>query len=278
MAAVISSSKNWLASLSLKFSGREDKTFIAHRLHKGPLVIQKPFYPEGEVCHVYLLHPPGGVVGGDQLSLDVEVNTQGHALVTTPAASKFYRSDGRTAGLTQRLKVETGSTLEWLPQETILFSACEVNMQTIVQLDSGAAFIGWEILCLGRPASNERFDQGHVRQHFEIWRDNKPLMLDRSQLSGGDALLSASWGMQNYTVSGSMMMVNADKTQLQYLRDNMPVIKDGLLSVSLVNDVLVCRALAHQAEHVRFAFIDVWKLLREQLLGRAGCEPRIWST
>lgn len=278
MAAVISSSKNWLASLSLKFSGREDKTFIAHRLHKGPLVIQKPFYPEGEVCHVYLLHPPGGVVGGDQLSLDVEVNTQGHALVTTPAAGKFYRSDGRTASLTQVLKVQSGSTLEWLPQETILFSACEVNMRTIVQLETGAAFIGWEILCLGRPASNERFDHGHVRQHFEIWRDNKPLMLDRSQLTGGDELLSASWGMQNYTVSGSMMMVNADKTQLQYVRDHMPVIKQGLLSVSLVNDVLVCRALAHQAEHVRFAFIDVWKLLREPLLGRTACEPRIWST
>jgi urease accessory protein len=278
MAAVISPSKNWLASLSLKFSGREDKTFIAHRLHKGPLVIQKPFYPEGEVCHVYLLHPPGGVVGGDQLRLDVEVNTQGHALVTTPAAGKFYRSDGRTASLTQTLKVESGSTLEWLPQETILFSACEVNMQTIVQLESGSAFIGWEILCLGRPASNEGFDQGHARQHFEIWRDNKPLMLDRSQLTGGDELLSASWGMQNYTVSGSMMMVNADKTQLQYLRENMPVIKEGLLSVSLINDVLVCRALAHQAEHVRFAFIDVWKLLREQLLGRTACEPRIWST
>lgn len=278
MAAVVSSSKNWLASLSLKFSGREDKTFIAHRLHKGPLVIQKPFYPEGKVCHVYLLHPPGGVVGGDQLSLDIEVNTQGHALVTTPAAGKFYRSDGRTSSLTQTLKVEAGSTLEWLPQETILFSACEVNMRTIVQLESGAAFIGWEILCLGRPASNERFDQGHARQHFEIWRDNKPLMLDRSQLTGGDELLSASWGMQGYTVSGSMMMVNADKTQLQYLRDHMPVIKQGLLSVSLVNDVLVCRALAHQAEHVRFAFIAVWKLLREPLLGRAACEPRIWST
>ncbi len=278
MAAVISSSKNWLASLSLKFSGREDKTFIAHREHKGPLVIQKPFYPEGEVCHVYLLHPPGGVVGGDQLSLNVEVNTRGHALMTTPGASKFYRSDGRTAGLTQQLKVEAGSTLEWLPQETILFSACEVNMKTIVQLEAGAEFIGWEILCLGRPACNERFDQGHARQHFEIWRDKKPLMLDRTQLTGGDAVLSEKWGLQNYTVSGTMMLVNADKTQLELLREHCPVIKDGLFSATLINDVLVCRALAHQAEHVRFAFIEAWKVLRKPMLGRDACEPRIWST
>ncbi len=278
MSAVINSTNSWLASLSLKFSGREDKTFIAHRKHKGPLVIQKPFYPEGDVCHVYLLHPPGGVVGGDELSLDIEVNNQGHALVTTPAAGKFYRSDGRTAKLIQTLKVEAGSTLEWLPQETILFSACEVNMRTIVQLEPGASFIGWEILCLGRPASDELFEQGYARQHFEIWRDNKPLMLDRSQLCGGDDVLSAKWGMQNYTVSGTMMLVNADKAQLKFLRENLPEIKNGLFSATLINDVLVCRALADQAEHVRFAFIDAWKILRMQLLGRTACEPRIWST
>ena len=278
VSSSVSSSTSWLASLSLKFSGREDKTIITHREHKGPLVIQKPFYPEQDVCHVYLLHPPGGVVGGDQLSLNVEVNKQGHALLTTPAAGKFYRSDGRTAGLIQTLKVEAGSTLEWLPQETILFSACEVNMKTIVQLEAGASFIGWEILCLGRPASDERFDRGYARQHFEIWRDNKPLMLDRSQLSGGDEVLSAAWGMQGYTVSGTMMLVNADKILLKYLRDNMPEFKNGLFSATLINDVLVCRALAHQAEHVRFAFIDAWKVLREKVLGRDACEPRIWST
>lgn len=278
MSAVMESKKGWLANLSLRFSGREDKTIISHRKHVGPLVIQKPFYPEGEVCHVYLLHPPGGVVGGDQLALDVEVNNSGYALVTTPAAGKFYRSDGSVAQLKQTLRVETGSTLEWLPQETILFSGCEVNMQTIVQLEDNAAFIGWEILCLGRPASGELFDKGCARQHFEIWRDNKPLMLDRSQLAGGDDVLSAKWGMQNYTVTGTMMIVNANKEMLNHLREQSPEIKDGLFSVTLINDVLVCRGLAHQAEYIRFAFIHAWRELRLDVLGRKACEPRIWST
>lgn len=278
MSAVITSDKGWLANLSLKFSGRDDKTIISHRKHHGPLVIQKPFYPEGKVCHVYLLHPPGGVVGGDQLTLNVEVNKSGHALVTTPAAGKFYRSDGRVAQLKQSLRVEVGSTLEWLPQETILFSGCEVNMQTVVELEGDAQFIGWEILCLGRPASGELFDNGHARQHFEIWRNKKPLMLDRSQLAGGDEVLTAKWGMQGYTVSGTMMVVNADKTLLQLVRDNLPVMSDGLFSATLINDVLVCRALAHQAEYVRFAFIHVWKKIRSELIGMPACEPRIWST
>ena len=278
MSAVVLSENGWLANLSLKFTGREDKTIISHRKHQGPLVIQKPFYPEGDVCHVYLLHPPGGVVGGDQLTLDVEVNNSGHALVTTPAAGKFYRSDGRIAKLKQSLRVEASSTLEWLPQETILFSGCEVNMQTVVQLEGDAQFIGWEILCMGRPASGELFDKGSARQHFEIWRDKKPLMLDRSQLSGSDDVLSAKWGMQNYTVTGTMMVVNANKEMLQHVRNNLPKLSDGLFSATLINDVLVCRALAHQAEFVRFAFIHVWKEIRLDLLGRSACEPRIWST
>lgn len=278
MKAPVLTDKNWQARLDLKFSGRDDKTVISHRQHYGPLVIQKPFYPENRVCHVYLLHPPGGVVGGDQLTLQVDVDNAGHALLTTPAAGKFYRSGGLTARLTQTLKVAAGSTLEWLPQETILFSGCEVSMKTIVQLEGDAAFVGWEILCLGRPASGEMFEHGRARQCFEIWRDNKPVMLDRTQLTGNHDVLSAKWGMQDYPVSGSMMAVNVTKEMLQQLRENMPVITQGLISASLVNDVLVCRALGLQAEHVRFAFIDIWKVLRKPLLGRDACEPRIWST
>ena len=270
--------KSWRAHLDLKFSGRDDKTVISHRQHHGPLVIQKPFYPEADVCHVYLLHPPGGVVGGDQLTLDIEVNREGHALVTTPAAGKFYRSAGSRARLNQTLTVKAESTLEWLPQETILFSGCEVEMSTIVQLEEGASFIGWEILCMGRPAGNELFETGSARQCFEIWRNKKPLMLDRAQLAGNADVLSAQWGMQNYTVTGTMMAVNVTKQMLAHIRENMPEMKQGLISVTLINDVLVCRALSHQAEYIRFAFIDVWKSLRIDLLGRDACEPRIWST
>lgn len=270
--------KNWRAHLALKFSGREDKTIISHRHHVGPLVIQKPFYPEMDVCHVYLLHPPGGVVGGDQLRLDVEVNRAGHALITTPAAGKFYRSADNLAQLKQTLVVKSGSALEWLPQETILFAGCEVRMQTIVQLEESASFIGWEILCLGRPASKETFDSGSALQSFEIWRNHKPLMLDRARLAGNDDVLSAKWGMQGYTVSGTMLAVNVNKAMLDDVRNNMPEIKQGLISVTLINDVLVCRALSHQAEYIRFAFINVWKHLREHVLARAACEPRIWST
>jgi len=270
--------RGWSANLTLKFSGREDKTIITYKKHEGPLVIQKPFYPEQSVCHVYLLHPPGGVVGGDEISLNIDINNHGHTLVTTPGAAKFYRSSGKVAKVKQILKVESGSKLEWMPQETILFSGCEVEMRTIVQLEGNASFIGWEILCLGRPASEEFFDNGEVRQNFEIWRDKKPLMLDRSKLAGNDDVLTAMWGMQEYTVTGTMMLVNANKEMLELVRENTPVMKSGLFSVTLIDDVLVCRSLAHQAEHIRNAFVHVWKILRFCMFGKVVSEPRIWAT
>ena len=270
--------KNWKASLSLEFRGREDKTILARREHSGPLVVQKPFYPEGDVCHVYLLHPPGGVVGGDELSLNVNVSHKAHTLITTPAAGKFYRSDGRVALLNQTLKVEQDSVLEWLPQETILFSGCNVNMTTHVELQNEAAFIGWEMLCLGRPASGELFNQGIAQQRFEIWRNQKPLVIDRARLEGGSDMLHALWGMQDFTVTGTLLATNANKNALDTVRENLRMNKSGLVSATLIEDVLVVRALAHQAEHIRLQFIEVWQLLRPQLLNRKASVPRIWAT
>ena len=241
-------------------------------------MVQKPFYPEGEVCHVYLLHPPGGVVGGDELNLNVSVVNKAHSLITTPAAGKFYRSDGRVAHLTQTLSVEQDSVLEWLPQETILFSGCNVNMTTHVELQNDAAFIGWEMLCLGRPASGELFGQGVAQQKFEIWRNKKPLIIDRARLEGGGDLLQAMWGMQGYTVTGTLLATNASKDVLDTVREHLVKNETGLFSATIIEDVLVVRALAHQAEHIRLQFIEVWQLLRPQLLNRKASVPRIWAT
>src|SRR5262245_10241542 len=93
----------WEASLDLKFAARGARTVLARRASVGPLVVQRPFYPEGGVAHVYLVHPPGGVVGGDQLRLSVLAEEGAHALLTTPAATKFYRSDGRVARQRQEI-------------------------------------------------------------------------------------------------------------------------------------------------------------------------------
>lgn len=249
---------------------------LARRRHVGPLLVQRPFYPEGPTCHVYLVHPPGGIVGGDALALQVEVEPGAHALVTTPAATRFYRAGPHPAAtLHQHLEVRDGD-LEWLPQETILFEGARARSTTRVDLSGDARFLGWEIACLGRPANGEGFQSGDLHQDFLLYRDGLPLMLDRMRLAGGSQALHSAWGLGGAQAMGTLLMYPARGVDLTSLREL--VSRDARHAMSVVDEVLICRALAPQAEPLRLLFGNLWLALRESLLGRTAIAPRIWAT
>lgn len=268
----------WHARLELDFERRGACTRLTSRRHHGPLRVQRPFYPEGaEVCHAYLLHPPGGVVGGDELRVDVAVRGGAHAVITTPAAGKFYRSGGPSARQTQRLRVASGAALEWLPQENIVFDGACVDLRTQVELESGARFIGWEILCLGRSGAGERFRHGGVRQRLEVWRDGQPLYVERARYEQGADALVAPWGLADQPVSASLLCVQQDAHAADAVRTAVSP-EDGLFGVTQLDDVLVCRYLGAHADDARRCFERAWALLRPAVLHRAACAPRIWAT
>lgn len=266
----------WQAELHLQFARRGAHTFLAHRRHLGPLLIQRPFHPEPNACHAYIVHPPGGVVGGDRLHLQVTVGEGAHALLTTPAATKFYRSAGSAAQQTQDFELQQG-TLEWLPQETIFYRDALARSATQVRMSKGSKFIGWEIPCLGLPARAEAFDSGDLRLNFELWLEAQPLLVDRMRILGDGAARTAPWGLAGYTAIGTMLAYPATRDMLERVRGVAcaPVTE---FTATLVDEVLVCRGVGHQAEHVRKTFITMWQALRPSLLGCAAVPPRIWST
>jgi len=277
MSAQINNSE-WRARLLLTYRKRDEKTVLAGREHYGPLTVQKPFYPEADVCHTYLLHPPGGIAPGDHLSLNIVLEDAAEVLVTTPAAGKFYRCDHRGSSLQQHIHLARGSALEWLPQESIAFNNCSAEVLTRVELADTARFFGWDMVCLGRPASGEAFTGGNFRQRFELWREGRPLLLERSLYSGGADALQKPWGLNGHTVAGTLIANYADESALQAAR--MVCEKGGgaLSAATLVEDFLVCRCLADSAETVRNGFIELWSALRPLLFGREGTVPRIWNT
>lgn len=263
----------WRAHLELEFEARGERTVLASRKHTGPLVVQRAFHPEGPICHVYIVHPPGGVVGGDELQLTASVCPGSHALITTPAATKFYRAAaGRMATVTQTVQVRE-AILEWLPQESIFFNAAQVDLTTRICLDGTSRFIGWELACYGRPASHEMFVSGATRQRFEVWRDGRPVLLDRLQVSGGDAMMTAPWGLANHSVIGTLLASPAVKGDLDAVRA-----QSGNLSCTLVDGLLVCRALAGDALEAKRHMFDAWQALRPRVIGREALAPRIWAT
>ena len=266
----------WLARLELEFAARAGRTVLARRRHQGPLRTLRSFYPEGATCHSYLIHPPGGVVGGDRLEVNIRAGEGSHALITTPAANKFYRSAGAMAWQEQRLLVEAGASLEWLPQEQILFNAARVETLTRVDLGAHARFLGWEITALGRPASGDYFAAGTLSGRFEIWREGRPVLLERARPLGGDLALSAAWGFQGRPVSAVLAATPATKTELDAARAWVEA-GEGR-SATLLDSVLVARYLGDEALEARAALIELWRELRPLLLDRPPCEPRIWAT
>ena len=186
----------WEASLNLRFANRFNKTLLTHRGHKGPLTVQRPFYPEGDVCHVYLLHPPGGIVGGDELTISISAEANSHALITTPAAGKFYRSDGLWASQKVNIDVCGDAVVEWLPQETIIYQGAHLQSTININLADNVRFIGWEILSIGRPASGEGFDFGAVDLSWQINCQQRPLFIERLRLD--TEAFAARWGLQGF--------------------------------------------------------------------------------
>jgi urease accessory protein len=267
----------WLASLDLEFAPHGSRTVLARRSHVGPLVVQRPFYPEGDVCHVYIVHPPGGVVGGDRLELRTRLQDGAHALITTPAATKFYRSESRVAHQSQDFTLGA-ATFEWLPQETILFPDAYASIATRVRLSERSKFIGWEIVCYGRPASGLKYASGHAHQDFELWLNDVPLVLDHLRLDGASNSMQARFGLAGHTVLGTMFAYPADDSLLELARTVSLTSGAAQIACTKVDGVLVCRAVGSQADAVRRALASIWSLIRPHIAGRTAVPPRIWST
>ena len=270
----------WKAELELGFAVVAGKTALVRNRHRGPLAVQRAFYPEpGGLSHVYLLHPPGGLVAGDQLSLRVEVAEDAHALITTPAATKFYRSEGLVAEQTQLLRVSSGASLEWLPQETILFGDAQVRTVTRVELEPGASFFGWDMVCLGRAASGDHWTFGRLQQSFEIWQGARPLWIERADFDAAAPVRQAPWGLAGRRVFGTFVCTGDNPRAVAAVRAAVDTDENReLFAVSQMRAAIVCRYLGGSTERVRQVFAQAWGALRPLMLGRPASAPRIWLT
>ncbi len=176
---------DWEAELRLAWR-REGERTVSTFEHRGPLRVLKALYPEGPaVCHHVIVHPPGGIVGGDRLVIDGDVGESAHAVVSTPGATRWYRSDGAEASQQAVVRLGAGARLEWLPAETLVHDGALAAGQLRFDLGAQAQVIGWDLLALGLPASGERFERGRYDQRLEI----PGLWLERGRIDAGDRLL-----------------------------------------------------------------------------------------
>lgn len=271
------SRQHWHARLSLGFGHDRGATRLIERSHVGPLRVQKPLYPEQpSVCHAIVVHPPGGVVGGDQLAIRCAVGEHAHALVTTPGAAKWYRANGHVSRQDLRLEVGAGASLEWLPQETIFYNGADVALDTAIEMAADASFIASDIFCFGRTASGESFDHGRVSQRLQVRRGGRLVWFEQGALVGGDDGFGGPLGLHGNTVCATLLAVGrtAGASCLQALREE----ASGRFGVTQMKSVLVARYIGDSSQEARRLMHRAWSLLRPALLDRGPIMPRIWQT
>ncbi|HTS23587.1 MAG TPA: urease accessory protein UreD [Casimicrobiaceae bacterium] len=268
----------WEARLELAYR-RDGPRTVLDRRHSGPLLVQKPLYPEGgAVCQSIVVHPPGGIAGGDRLMLEARVGPQARAQLTTPAASKWYRTTGAPAQQTLRLSAEDGAILEWLPQEGIVFAGAIADLATDISLADDAVFLGWDIVCLGRRLAGERWTQGRLRHDFALRRGGRRQWVERTALSGGSELLAARVGLGARTVFGTFLASAASVPDDLVSSCRAVDCDDGDAAVTRLPGVLLARYRGDSAEAARDYFAALWARARPALAGMSAVAPRIWNT
>ena len=274
---------SWHARLHLDYQNVQHRS-VARFRHDGPLRILQSLYPEGDaVCHNVLVHPPGGLVGGDTLDIDVKVASGSHGLITTPGASRFYRSDGDLALQRTHLALAAGARLEWLPLEAICYSGCRAENRITIEAAPGAELIGWDVTALGLPHANLPFDRGTLLQHIEMpgkW-------LERGRLDASDRrLLESPIGLAGNRCMASLFFLSGapiPKPRRDTLLDIARAACDGHSlcesagTTSPQPEVIVLRVLAPVVEPAMQLLRQVWLAWRAEQWGLRAAAPRIWA-
>jgi urease accessory protein len=280
-----SGGEGWRGRLQLDYR-RDGERTISHDRHEGPLRVLQRLYPEGPgICHHVLVHPPGGLVGGDTLEVVLQLEPGSHAVLTTPGAARFYRSAGAPATQQVSARLAEGARLEWLPQETLAYPGCIARNGVDFELAPGAEMMGWDILALGLPAAGQPFDTGLVEQHL-CWPG---VWLERGRIAAGDTLLRQSpLGLDGCSVlatlwwaSGSRLDTPKRDALLDAARacfDEHPSLAARAGASALDSRLVVARVLADRVEPAFALWRAVRARWRELGWGLAAEPPRIWRT
>lgn len=275
-------SQVWQGKLNLTYDYQQNKTQLVSQLMQAPLKIQRSFYPEGaETCHTTILHTAGGIVGGDQLLQTIHLKPYSQVVITTPSASKIYRSNGLQSQQNINIYLDAHSCLEYIPQESIIFNQANYQQTLNIYLTENSHYFGWEWVRFGRTARGETFIEGNWRSNTHLYYENKPLWVDRQWFPASEILWNSPHGLFNQPLVGTIVYSGKplNKAQITAFRQlGETFIKNGEYGVTRTqNHGLLCRYRGSSLSELKQWSLAVWSLLREEIWSRSSIKPRVWS-
>lgn len=273
----------WHAQLDIQYSLENART-VARFSHNGPLRVLQSLYPEGDaICHNVLVHPPGGLVGGDTLDIQLKLEANSHCLITTPGATRFYRSEQGVATQKVHAKVADQARLEWLPLETLAYNACHGLNHAVFELAPSAEMMAWDITALGLPHAHQPFEQGQLQQHMEVanlWLERGLIHAQDQRLLNSPVGLAGQRCLSTFIFAcGSALSHERRTTALETARALITQAPAEIFAgVTAPNDqMIVLRTLSAVTEPAQNLLRSVWAAWRHELWRLSSDSPRIWA-
>ncbi|MEI7530907.1 MAG: urease accessory protein UreD [Betaproteobacteria bacterium] len=271
----------WVANLDLGYVHNEFGTVLKMIKHEGPLRVQKALYPEGaQICHTVIVHPPAGIAGGDELNIRVEIGDDCQVVLSTPSATKWYKSFANPSAQYINVSLGDNAQLDWLPQENLFFNEAKSSLSTRFDVKSSSSLILWDMTMLGRKSSNEIWQNGWIQLNNQIYLDGKLLWVEQGKLSGDDPLLNSLVKLGKSSIFGSLIAIGPDCKEdlLEHLHSLLTwdeKIKAG--ATYLQQGVLIVRVVSENIEEVRNLLIKIWKILRPLVHHKEAQDLRLWA-
>ncbi|MBT3068988.1 urease accessory protein UreD [Rhodoferax sp. U11-2br] len=274
----------WHAQLDIRYTPEQERT-VARHSHNGPLRVLQSLYPEGgAICHNVLVHPPGGLVGGDTLDMTVAASGNAHGLLTTPGATRFYRSAGELALQRTHIDLQDQARLEWLPLEALAYNQCRAENRLTLNLAPQAEFMGWDVTAFGLPSAALPFELGSFLQHIEV----PGVWLERGRIDATDKrLMDGPLGLAGHRCMASLFFVSGSPLERHRREAGLELARSLLdahalqasAGVSCPNpQVMVLRVLSPLVEPAMLLLRQVWVAWRAHFWQLPAVSPRIWST
>ncbi len=247
-------------------------TRLDRLFQEGCAKIRLP-HTHSNALEAVLINTAGGLTGGDQMDWTAQIAAHGKVVLTTQACERIYRSLGSAARVRTRLHVGTDAHLDWMPQETILFAASQLDRRIEIDLADGASLTAVEAILLGRDAMGELALDARLRDNWRVRRNGRLIHAEATRLDGSAAErsgLSLLAGKRAFaTVLHIAPTADACTARLNRLRSILP--QDGRIAASANGERLVVRALAQTGLALRHLIVPI---LAE--LSGAGTLPRLW--
>ncbi len=224
-----------------------------------------------------IINTGGGIAGGDRMRTEIALGAGASAEVTTQSAEKIYRSDGEAAAIETALTLAHGAKLEWLPQETIIFDQAKMRRRLDVEMADDACLLVIEAFTFGRAAMGETSVNADIADRWRVRRGGRLVFAEEMRLCGASATLERIASGNRARALATILLAapnpSANRDMLRLLFEQLEAESSEALEigVSLVDGLVIARALSHSAQRLRAALLRVMLAIR----GRAA--PRAWT-